>query len=374
MADVTADRPLATLPSSLEDCEDGACALPSSFDDAEAAHEALARAGWTDGLPVRLPTAPAVRRMLTYHGLDPNDGLGGLPPVWGQATYGRIAANAVMAGCPVEAFPAVVAALRAMKQERFNLHGVQCTTHVVAPLVLVNGPARRDLDINCGHNCLGNGARANAAIGRAVRLAMVNIGGATPGGLDKATFGHPGKYTYLFGENEEDSPFPPFHTTRGYAADESTVTVFPGEAPHNINNHAADPMELLSAIAHTMATLGNNNMYVSGEVMVVLGIDHAGLLAEAGFKRHNVQEFLHEHARLPVGLLRGGGMYGHDLERNLWPKWVDRRRDDARVPIVRRPADIHVVVAGGVGPHSLFIPGWGTRAATEPIALTRTGA
>lgn len=361
------------LPPTLRECEEGECALPSSFDELEAAHEAVVAAGWTDGLPVHLPTAPAVRRILAHHDLDPEDGLGTLPPAWGEATYGRIAANAVMAGCPAEAFPVVVAALRAMQQDRFNLHGVQCTTHVVAPLILVNGPARIQLGINCGHNCLGQGARANATIGRAVRLAMVNIGRARPGILDKATFGHPGKYTYLFGENEEESAFPPFHTTRGFPTDRSAVTVFPAEAPHNINSHAADLMELLGAIASTMATLGNNNMYVSGEVMVVLGVDHARLLDKGGFKRHTVQEFLFEHARLPVGKLRTGGMYGRDVERNLWPRWVDRSRDDALVPIVRRPHDIHVVVAGGAGPHSLFIPGWGTRAATEGIPFPKTG-
>ncbi|MPZ60987.1 MAG: hypothetical protein GEU93_06775 [Propionibacteriales bacterium] len=361
------------LPVTVDECEDESCALPSSYDDAEAAHEALAAAGWTDGLPVRLPTAPAVRRMLEPNRLEPEDGLGRLPPVWGEATYGRVAANAVMAGCLPEYFPVVLAALRAMQDERFNMHGVQCTTHVVAPLLMVNGPVRARIGINSGHNCLGQGARANAAIGRAVRLAMVNIGGATPGSLDKATFGHPGKFAYCFGENEEESAFPPFHTTRGYRAEQSTVTVFPGEAPHNINNHSSDPMELLGAVASTMATLGNNNMYVSGEVMVVLGIDHAKLLDEAGFQRHNVQEFLHERARLPVGALRTGGMYGHDVGRNLWPKWVDRRDSAALVPIVRRPGDIHVAVAGGVGPHSLFIPGWGTRAVTAEI-MTDGGA
>lgn len=355
------------LPNSLLECEDGSCDLPSSFDDAEAAHEALAEAGWTDGLPIRLPTAPAVRAMLDANGLDADDGLGALPPVWGAATFGRIAANAVMAGCRPEYLPIVIAALRAMQDERFNLHGVQCTTHVVAPLIIVNGPIRDRIGLNCGHNCLGQGTRSNATIGRAVRLAMVNIGGATPGSLDKATFGHPGKYTYCFGENEDHSPFPPFHTSRGFAADQDAVTVFPGEAPHNVNNHSSDPMELLGAVAHTMATLGNNNMYVSGEVVLVLGLDHAGLLDDAGFKRHNVQEFLHERARLTVGQLRGHGMYAHDIDRNLWPKWVDRRDDDAAVPIVRRPEDVHVIVAGGVGPHSLVIPGWGTRAATAEI-------
>ncbi len=355
------------LATQFNDCEDGVCELPRSFDDAEEAHQAVAEAGWTDGLPVRLPTRPAVRRILDYWGLDPDDGLGPFPPSWGQATYGRLAANAVMAGCQPEMFPAVVAAMRAMLDDRFNMHGVQCTTHVVAPLILVNGPMRTELGINCGHNCFGQGTPANATIGRAVRLAMVNIGGARPGTLDKATFGHPGKYTYLFGENEEESPFPPFHTTRGFGAEQSTVTVFPAEAPHNVNNHAREPMSLLRSIASTMASLGNNNMYVAGECLVVLGIDHAHILAEAGFKRHSVQEFLYENARLPIGLLRQGGMYGNDIERNLWPRWVDRSHDDSLVPIARKPQDIHVVVAGGVGPHSLFIPGWGTRAVTVAI-------
>jgi hypothetical protein len=299
--------------------------------------------------------------------LNPNDSLGHLPPVWGNATYGRLAANAVMAGCRPQDFPVVIAGMHALLDERFNMHGVQCTTHVVAPLFVVNGPIRREIGVNSGHNCFGQGTRANACIGRAIRLAMVNIGGARPGEMDKATFGHPGKYTYLFAENEENSPFPPFHTVRGFSPDENVITAFPGEAPHNINNHAADPFELLASMASTMATLGNNNMYVSGEVMVVLGLDHAGILADAGFKRHTIQEFLHETARLPVGELKKGGMYGHNLERNLWPRWIDRRREDAMVPIVRRPDDIHLLVAGGVGPHSLFIPGWGTRAASRRI-------
>lgn len=351
----------------VADCEGGVCELPSTFDDAEAAHEALAAAGWTDGLPVRLPTRRAVQRILEHCGLEAADGIGPLPPAWGDATYLRLAANAVMAGCPPAGFPLVIAALRAMLDPKFNLHGIQCTTHVVAPLILVNGPVRQAVGVNCDHGCLGQGTVANAAIGRAVRLAMVNLGGARPGALDKATFGHPGKYTYLFGENEEHSPFEPFHVARGFDADQSTVTVFPAEAPHNINNHARDPFSLLRSIASTMATLGNNNMFISGEVLVVLGRDHAGILAEGGFKRHSIQSYLHEHARLPVGLLRHGGMYGEDIARNIWPRWIDRRDENALVPIVRTPQDIHVVVAGGVGPHSLFIPGWGTRAVTVPV-------
>lgn len=348
-------------------CTDESCAVPQSVDSAAAAQAAITEAGWTDGLPIYLPTAPAVKRMLAFWGLDAADGIGRLPPGWGDATFGRIAANAVMAGCQPEHLMLVITALEAMKDERFNLHGVQCTTHVVAPLLMVNGPIRSGLGINCGHNCFGQGTVANAVIGRAVRLALVNIGNARPGALDKATFGHPGKYTYLFGENEEASPLPPFHTDRGYSTADDVLTVFPAEAPHNINNHARDPYELLTSIASTMATLGNNNAYMSGECLVVLGIDHARILADAGFKRHSIQEFLHEHARQPIRRLRMGGMYGHEVARNLWPRWVNRANDEDRVPLVRQASDIHVAVAGGAGPHSLFIPGWGTRAVSRLV-------
>lgn len=325
--------------------------------------------GWTDGLPVVPPTRALVDRMLAATSRKPDEVVCHVPPKWGEATVERVAANAVMAGCRPEYFPVVLAALEALSDDRLNWHGVQCTTHVCTPLIIVNGPIRQQIGINSGHNCLGQGWRANATIGRAVRLVMTNIGGAQPGRIDKATFGHPGKYSYCTGENEEESPWPPYHTDLGFSPDESTVTVFAAEAPHNINNHADNPYDLLNAVADTMATLGNNNMYVMGESFVVISPDHAGIIAGAGWKKHNVQYYLFERARRTVGELRYGGMYYKDVDRNLWPRWIDRRDDNARVPIARTPDDIKVIVAGGAGPHSLFIPGWGTRSVTRRITV-----
>lgn len=323
--------------------------------------------GWTDGLPVVPPARPLVERMCAGTRLPPDELICRVPPAWGDATVEALAANAVMAGCLPEHLPVVIAAFRAMADRRFSLHGVQCTTHVCAPLLVVNGPVAADLGIQGAHNCFGQGWRANAAIGRAVRLALVNIGGAHPGRLDKATFGHPGKFTYCIAENETANPWEPLHVTRGFAPEQSTVTVFAAEAPHNVNNHHYEDFDLLAAIADTMCQLGQNNMYVMGDCMLVLGPDHARFLAEHGWKKRHIQRYLFEHARKSVGRLKAGGMYGRSVERNLWPRWVDRTDEDATVPPVREPDDIQVVVAGGEGPHSLYIPGWGTRAVTVAV-------
>lgn len=324
--------------------------------------------GWSDGLPVVPPLPQLVDRHVAASGRHADDVVGEIPPAWGVATIERIAANAVMAGCLPEYLPAVIAAVEAALDDRVGLHGVQCTTHVASPVVIYNGPVRQMLDISGGHNCLGQGHRANATIGRAVRLVLTNLGGARPGGMDKATFGHPGKFTYCFAENEEESPFPPYHTTAGLAADDSAVTVFAAEAPHNVNNHGSnDPWALLDTVADTMATLGNNNMYLGSDFIVVLGVEHARIVADHGWERRHVQQYLHERARLPVRSLRVGGMYGGDVGRNFWARWVRRDDPDALVPATRTPDDIKVFVAGGAGRHSLVIPGWGTRTSTRPF-------
>jgi hypothetical protein len=325
------------------------------------------RKGWTDGLPIIPPTRERVARLVAASGRPAGHVVGRIPPTWGEATVERLAVNAVMAGCRPEHLPVVIAAVEALLDDRVNLHGVQCTTHVTAPLIVVHGPIADRLGVNGGPNCFGQGWLANAAIGRAVRLALVNLGGARPAGIDKATFGHPGKYTYCIAENAAESPWEPFHVEQGFGPEDDAVTVFAAEAPHNVNNHAYDPYRLLDAVAGTMATLGANNYYVMGDYTLVLGVDHARILDQAGWQRRHVRRYLFEKARLPVSRLKHGGMYLEQLERNLWPRWVERADDTSLVPPVREPEDIKVLVAGGAGPHSVVIPGWGTRAVTRPI-------
>ena len=183
--------------------------------------------------------------------------------------------------------------------DRFNLRGVQCSTGIHSPLVIVNGPIVKRLGINSGYNCFGQGWRANATIGRAVKLALVNLGGAAPGDANKATFGHPGAYTYCVAENEDANPWEPYHVEAGFSPEDSTVTVFPGEAPHNVMYHAVNARNFLTVLADTMCALGNVQMYVMGDTMVFLGPEHARLLAEAGWRKRDVKQFLFEHARRP---------------------------------------------------------------------------
>ena len=333
--------------------------------------ELMYQTGWTDGLPVVPPTGDLVEAMAAASGRAADELIAEIPPLGGRATVERIAVNAVMAGCLPEYMPVVVTAIQALMDDRFNLRGVQCSTGIHSPLVIVNGPIVRELSINSGYNCFGQGWRANATIGRAVKLALVNLGGATPGETNKATFGHPGAYTYCVAENEDANPWAPYHVESGFSTEDSTVTVFPGEAPHNIMYHAVNPRNFLTVLADTMCPLGNVQMYVMGDTLVFLGPEHARMLAADGWRKADVKQFLFEHARKPVSLLRRGGpAQGDDRREMLWPKFVDPNRDEEMVPVVRRPDDIHVFVAGGAGgPHSVYVPGWGSRRAIRKIEM-----
>ena len=328
------------------------------------------QAGWTDGLPIVPPTAPRVQAFLDAAGRSPLELIGAIPPRGGRATVEKLAANAVMAGCLPEYFPVVIAAIQALLRPRFNLASVQCSTHIATPLVIVNGPIAAALGMNAGGNCFGQGNRPNATIGRAVKLALTNLGGALPGDEDRATFGHPGKYTYCIAENESANPWQPYHIEHGYAPDQSVVTVHPAEAPHNLNNHGADnPRDLLTTFAASMAIPGCNNIHVMGDVLLVLGPEHADIIARAGWTKNDIRAYLYELARQPLSMLKLGGIHGRHAHRNtLWPRWIDREDDNAQGPLVRRPDDIHIIVAGGPGRHSLYIPGWGSRITSAPVA------
>ena len=330
--------------------------MPEGVDPVEFCYEQ----GWTDGLPVVPPTEDRVAAMLEAAGGEPDEVLCRVAPRWGEATRLKVAVNAVMAGCRPEYFPLLRAALRALCDERFNLNGVQATTHVCAPLTIVNGPVAKRLGLNAGANVFGQGFRANATIGRAIRLILTNIGGGVPGVLDKSTFGHPGKYTYCIAENEDASPWEPLHLERGLSRDASAVTVFAAEAPHSVTNHISnDAYGILTSCADTMATMGCNNAYVMGEFLVAIGPEHAAAIAADGWTKDDVRSFLYEHARQPMGKLRFHGRYGNIYNRH-WPRWLDRTRDDEMVPVVRRPEDILLIVAGGSeGRFSVCVPGWG---------------
>jgi len=316
-------------------------------DTPEAVLEAFVEREWCDGLPIVPPTEERVRAMLA--GADPARSLGAMPPLWRAATLEKLAVNAVMAGCRPEYFPVIVAAVEGLLDPAFNLYGVQATTHPVAPLAVVNGPYGRQIGLHGGSGCFGPGFRANATIGRAIRLILMNVGGAWPGRHDMATQGSPAKFSYCVAEHEAASPWEPLR-----AGD--TVTVFGGEPPHNVNDHVSTGAAgILATVADTAVSVGSNvGWYFSqSQLLVALGPEHAKTIAEDGFTRADVQRFVFEHARLPLRRLKLGGMWG----LQDWPAWMMAVTDeDALLPQVPSPEDVFVIVAGGPGKHSAVVP------------------
>ncbi len=302
---------------------------------------------WADGLPIVPPTEERVLAMLGTR--DGATVRGAMPPLWRQVSLEKLAVNAVMAGCEPAAFPVIVAAVEAMLDPSFNLYGVQATTHPVAPLIVVHGTYGRRIGVHAGSGCFGPGFRANATIGRAIRLILLNVGGAWPGLFDMATQGSPAKFGYCIGENVDASPWGPLQGG-------DAVTVFGGEAPHNVNDHVSTSAAgILTTIADTAVTLGSNvGWFLSqSQLLVVLGPEHARTIADDGLTRADVQTFIYEHARQPLGLMQQGGMWGmHD-----WPRWMVATTDPgALMPRVSSAADVLVMVAGGPGKHSAVVP------------------
>ena len=292
------------------------------IDETEDLIEACYENGWTDGLPVVPPTPERVERMLSGTDRDPDELIAAVPPKWGRATVEKVAINAVMAGCKPAYFPLILTAVEAMTNEQFNLHGVQVTTSHVGPMLIVNGPIRKQLEINDGFNLFGQGRRANATIGRALRLVCTNIGGALPGELDRAAFGHAGKYTCCIAEKEEVSPWDAMHVDRGFQADDSTVTVFAAAGPQTVNDHGSNTAEgILNIISQNIAAPGNS----SGETLLVIGVEHAKTISEDGFSKADVRRYIAD---------------------------TTQRYSEA---------DLLLMVAGGpAGRWSIVVPGWGS--------------
>ena len=323
-------------------------------EDEEKALEQLHEMRCTDGLPVVIPTKDRLDRMILATGMDPDLILGELGPAMGIATVEKVAAAAVMAGCKPDYIPIVIAAVKAAAEPAFDLAELQATTHCTAPLIIVNGPAR----INCGpvssgYGALGPGHRANATIGRALRLSMINIGGGRPGVSDMALLGHPGKFTYCLAEAEEQSPFPPLHTSLGFEQSESVVTLLGCEAPHSVlfSDNADDPEDsekLLYVLSVGLANMATNNaIFTSGTALVVLGPKHASALARAGLSRETIAQKLWELTHHKTSdHNRYAGEFGFRFQGETYPCFPS-------------PKNILIMVAGGIGLYSMVMPNWG---------------
>lgn len=336
-----------------------------TFEDVNAL---LYRLGLADGLPIVPPIPQRVETMLA--GRNPELALNTLlPPLRGRATLKKLAMCAVMAGCQPEYFPILLSATEAVAQPEFNLYGIQTTTGNATPLFLLNGPVIHQCDLNAGANALGQGVQSNATIGRAMRLILQNIGGAIPGYTDKATLGQPGKFTFCCAENEGASPWEPLHVTRGYEAAQSTVTAIGASGiVELVDANSQSATSVLTTLAHSMTiagTVGAGHVLGGGEPLLLITPEHADLVSQ-DYSRQQAQQFLFETARLPLTYLP--------------PETVDRIRDDRRAAgtdpeadmrVATRPEDIMLVIVGGAGIKSAYVPTWGgtTQAITRTIDL-----
>ena len=319
--------------------------------DEAAALEWLHDLGCTDGLPVVIPTPQRVDRMVLAVGHPGEVALGTMGPLNGVCTVEKLAAAAVMAGCLPDHMPIVAAAALAIMDPEFDLAEMQGTTHATAPLIIVNGPARQMCGLASGYGALGPGHRANASIGRAIRLVMINVGGARPGISDMALLGHGGKFGQCLAEDEEHSPFTPLHVGRGSVLSDSAVTVIGTEPPQSVAHGAGSDVaqsaeRLLDVLAGSLAAPGTNNSWLGGgQAVVVITPDHAGELASAGHDRSSIAAAITERARTRDGR-----------------------------PAFGSPDDVLVVAAGGAGLYSYVFPTWcagghRNRAVSRPVEI-----
>jgi hypothetical protein len=325
--------------------------------------EAYFERGWTDGLPVTPPTEKSVADMLAAAELHGDQILGVIAERNTVVIARKVAINAVMAGCRPEYMPVVVAAIEGLCRPEFAYHGPASSTGGSAMVIIVNGPIAKTLGVNSGNNAFGQGTRANATIGRAVRLTMMNVMNARPGLLDRATLGNPGKYSFCFAENEDDHPWEPLHVERGLRRDQSAVTVYASNSLYQVYNQlAAAPEPLLLCFADALANLGVPNVRGFNQSLLVFAGEHSEVLRKSGWSKWDVKRFLVERARRRVAdYKRAARLPGAitPVDESTWRQ------------VFEDPGDLLVVCAGGrAGSWSACLPGWGkkwTKAVTVAV-------
>lgn len=334
--------------------------------DAQALIELYYEKGWTDGLPVVPPSEASVGAMLAAAGLSGDEVIGEIPDRHVRVTADKVAINAVLAGCLPTYMPVVVAAVKGICHPDYCYHGAATSTGGSSVAMCVNGPIGPSLGVNARDNVLGQGFRANATLGRAVRLVMMNAINTRPGKLDRSTIGGPGKYSLCFAENEAESPWEPLHVERGFRPEESTVTVFAAEGLIQVYNQLSnEPEQLLLPFADAMSNLGSMNIAGQAQLIVLIAGEHTEVLRGAGWSKRQVRDYLYAHARRSVAEVKRAGRLPGPVQPGDEEAW--------RHP-VRSADDIVVVAAGGrAGAFSAILMGWGsaahTRSITTPVVL-----
>ena len=338
------------------------------IDDREDLMEACYERGWTDGLPVVPPTPLRVTRMLAATDRQADAIIGNIPPDYAPCSIEKAAINAVMAGCKPEYFPVVIAAIEAALQEPFCWHGLLCTTYFSSPVVLVNGPVTQRIGMNSGINALGQGNRANATIGRSLQLVIQNVGGGRPGGIDRATLGNPGKYSFCFAEDESDADWPSLAMDRGYTREDSVVNLFAGSGIQPVmDQQSRTPDSLARSLAASLRTVSHAKVFMQTDALLVLSPEHRRVFREGGWSKDRVKSAIFEALKTPgEEIVRGAGGIAEGLPQQLKDKVINKFREDG----------LHIVSAGGTaGFFSAIIAGWvasgekGSQLVSQPVKL-----
>lgn len=313
--------------------------------------EACYERGWTDGLPVVPPTPLRVIRMLRGTDRDAAEIIGRVPPDNVECTIEKLAINAVMAGCKPEYFPTVIAAVEAALQDLFCMHGLLCTTYFSTPVVIVNGPVSRQIGMNSGVNALGQGNRANATIGRALQLIIRNVGGGVPGGIDRATMGNPGKYSYCFSEDESDDDWNSLAMDRGFSRDDSVLSLFAGDGLQPIlDQQSRTPESLARSMALSLSTVVHAKLYGMADAILLVSPEHRRVLRQGGWSKEDLRRALYAELVTPgAELIRGARGIAEGMPVALKDQALNKFREDG----------LHIVSTGGkAGLFSAIISGW----------------
>ena len=339
---------------------DGLAARRVEFGSLEDPQEAMHDRGWSDGLPLVAPTAGRVSAMLAGTSRAPDDVVANVAPDLVDCTVEKAAVNAVMAGCRPEYFPVVLAALTAVCNDTFNMHGMLATTMPVGPVFIVNGPIAREIGMNSGINVFGQGNRANSTIGRAVQLIVRNVGGGRPGEVDRAALGQPGKVGFCFAEIEGDaddgtdgaeSGWGPLCTDFGFEPGTNSVTAFPGEAPRSVVDQLSrDPESLARTMAAALNAIHHPKLVLGFDAILAVAPDHSRVFIDSGWTRQHTAERINELTTRPgAELVRGAGGIAEGVPDFLAETDLPKFRDGG----------LHLVhCGGGAGLFSAVIGGW----------------
>ncbi|OGA11883.1 MAG: hypothetical protein A2W68_05775 [Betaproteobacteria bacterium RIFCSPLOWO2_02_64_14] len=311
---------------------------------------------WSDGFPVVTPTEERVQWMLTGTRRNSDEVVGNIPPAGELATVRTVAIHALMAGCKPEYLPVVLGGISLMLREELNLGGVQCTMHGVAPLMIVNGPYADKIGLRGGNGCFGPGFRANATIGRAIRLMLMNLGGGLAGIASATVFASPIRYTACLTEHVAQSPWESLAASRGHAPGANVITCAMVESPRlHFDDVSTEPERLLTGIGDAMTAPGSWNMWFNSDMVVAMSPQHAKLCAGSGMTRAKAVERLVDLAVRKQGQLRRGGNWRPERARAMG---IDPDDDESLIRAVKDPQRLHLIVAGGLGPVTAVCHGW----------------